>query len=344
MRAARFFAAISLTAGLVTAVACQEPTQVTIDVRLATAKCAEIHGTAITVGIRAEATESEVKSKSPHAQTTDCDDTTSRIGTLVITPSDEGRASVIVVTSYGNQRDPTACQPPLYADCIVARRQFTFIKHRRLSLPITIDPTCVNVPCDAFSTCRKGFCFTAEVSPCEGSDDCLEPGATVDGGTDPNGALDGSSPDAFADGTAQDDSSTTTDSGGDADGTASDGDTGTVADTGQDTGPGGPDAGGMSCDGNQRIICPTVPTACALSGTMACCTNAALMTTCQDTTASAGNCPSSHAEGRWCCSDPDCGPNLKCPPSGSNAPRQCCFVQPVIDGGQMRAPVPQCLP
>src|SRR5689334_6974203 len=118
MRAVRFFVAISLTAGLVTVVACQEPTQVTIDVRLATATCTEIHGTAINVGIRPTDTEEKVKSKFPNAQTTDCDAATSRIGTLVVTPSDEERASVIVVTSYGKQNDPTECQPPLYKDCI----------------------------------------------------------------------------------------------------------------------------------------------------------------------------------------------------------------------------------
>ena len=34
-------------------------------------------------------------------------------------------------------------------------------------LPITISPDCLNVPCDAFSTCRHGQCFTNEVS-CQG--------------------------------------------------------------------------------------------------------------------------------------------------------------------------------
>lgn len=183
MRAIRFFAVISLVAGVVTVVACQEPTQVTIEVRLATAKCTEIHGTAINVGVQPSDTEEKVKSKFPNAQTTDCDDGTNRIGTLVITPGGEERGSVIVITSYGNRRDPTECQPPLYTDCIVARRQFTFTKHRRLSMPITIDPTCVNVPCDAFSTCRKGSCFASDAEPCEPGEKCLEPGENESGGT-----------------------------------------------------------------------------------------------------------------------------------------------------------------
>lgn len=190
MRAARFFAAISLTAGIVAVVACQEPTQVTIEVRLATATCVEIHGTAINVGVNPSDTEEKVKSKFPNAQTTDCDGATNRIGTLVITPSDEERGSVIVVASYGKQNDPTECQPPDYTDCIVARRQFTFTKHRRLSLPITIDPTCVNVPCDAFSTCRKGSCFASDAEPCDDGESCLEPGETASGGTDKDAAVD----------------------------------------------------------------------------------------------------------------------------------------------------------
>ena len=190
MRAGRFFVSISLTAGLVTVIACQEPKQVTVDVRLATATCVEIHGTAINVGVRPLDTEEKVRSKFPNAQTTDCDGATSRIGTLVVTPSEEDRASVIVVTSYGKQNDPTECQPPLYTDCIVARRQFTFTKHRRLSLPITIDPTCVNVPCDAFSTCRKGSCFPSDAEPCDAGEKCLEPGETDNGGTDKDAAID----------------------------------------------------------------------------------------------------------------------------------------------------------
>lgn len=190
MRAVRVLAAISLASGLVTIVACQEPTQVTLEVRIATATCAEINGTAINIGIRPADTEEKVRSKFPNAQTTDCDGATSRIGTLVVTPSEDDRASVIVVTSYGKRGDPTECQPPDYRDCIVARRQFTFTKHRRLSLPITIDPTCVNVPCDAFSTCRKGSCFSSEAETCEGAGDCLEPGETANGGTDRDAAVD----------------------------------------------------------------------------------------------------------------------------------------------------------
>lgn len=177
-------AAIALVPG------CQEPTQVTVDVRLVTAQCSEIHGTAITVGVEPADTEERIRSRFPTAQTSDCDPATRRIGTLVVTPSDAERASIVVVAAYGARRDPTECQPPDYAGCIVARRRFSFSKHRRLTMPVTIDPECANVPCDAFSTCRKGRCFDAEIAPCDGAD-CAqnEPGATPDGGTDLDAAV-----------------------------------------------------------------------------------------------------------------------------------------------------------
>lgn len=180
MRAARTLAALAAAAAFAATIApgCQDPTQVTLDVRLASAQCSEIHGTAITVGVQPADTEERVRSRFPTGQTTDCDAATKRIGTLVVTPSDADRAAIVVVAAYGARRDPTECQPPDYAGCIVARRRFSFSKHRRLTIPITIDPECANVPCDAFSTCRKGRCFDSETDPCEGGD-CQgsEPGA-----------------------------------------------------------------------------------------------------------------------------------------------------------------------
>lgn len=192
MRAARtmagFFAAGALV--LMMTPGCQEPTQVTVDVRLVDARCDEIHGTAITVGVEPMDTEERIKSRFPTGQTSDCDPATRRIGTLVVTPSDEERAAIVVVAAYGARHDPTECQPPDYAGCIVARRRFSFSKHRRLTMPITIDPECANVPCDAFSTCRKGRCFDSEIAPCDGADcEGSEPGSLKDGGVDLDAAV-----------------------------------------------------------------------------------------------------------------------------------------------------------
>lgn len=343
MRAARFFAAISITAGLVAVVACQEPTQVTVDVRLDTAKCSEIHGTLINVGVFPEDTQDKVKQRYPNAQTTDCDEASARIGTLVVTPSDAERGSIIVITSYGPKHDPTECQPPLFTDCIVARRQFTFTKHRRLSLPITIDPTCVNVPCDAFSTCRKGACFPSEAEPCGAGERCLEPGETAGGGTDLDAAV---TPDAPGN-----DTGPGPDSGADADASQSDGplSDGPLVDgpplvDGAPDGPTAPDSAvdagpGVTCDGNNRIICPPVPMACVPTGTNACCRSSMPGNPVECAAKSGDICPSSHPLGRYCCSTADCGPNEECPAGMPGQVRQCCST---VDSGQALGPAPTC--
>ncbi len=192
MRAARTIAGLFAAGALalVMTPGCQEPTQVTVDVRLVDARCDEIHGTAITVGVQPADTEERIRSRFPTGQTTDCDPATRRIGTLVVTPSDDERAAIVVVAAYGARHDPTECQPPDYAGCIVARRRFSFSKHRRLTMPITIDPECANVPCDAFSTCRKGRCFDSEIAPCDGAEcEGSEPGSLKDGGIDLDAAV-----------------------------------------------------------------------------------------------------------------------------------------------------------
>ena len=171
-----------------TAQGCQDPTQVTLELSLdKKATCAEIAaGTAITVGVEPSDTERRVESGFVTARTTDCDSETNQIGTLVVTPSDPGRASVIVVVGYKNN-DPTTCKPPNYDGCIVARRRFAFAEHTRLRMPITIDPDCAGVPCDAFSTCNKGRCYDSETA-CSGST-CEKPGELEDGGVDEAGVV-----------------------------------------------------------------------------------------------------------------------------------------------------------
>ena len=121
------------------------------------ARCQEIgSGTAITVGVEPTDTETRIATGFVTARTTQCDDDTGRIGTLVVTPGESGsRASVVVVAGYKG-KDSATCMPPLYEGCIVARRRFAFSEHTRLRMPIVIDPDCAGVPCDAFSTCSNG--------------------------------------------------------------------------------------------------------------------------------------------------------------------------------------------
>ena len=188
LRLVVFTSAAVAMLGLALGPGCRDATQVTVEITLATrATCAETNGTAITVGTDPATTQQRVADEFVTATTTSCTEATREIGTLVVTPGGDGRASIIVVVAYDKAIVPSSCKPPLFKGCIVARRQFTFSEHQQLHLPITIDPDCKDVPCDAFSTCRTGKCFSSDVS-CAG-DSCLEPGDPGDGGTSVDGQV-----------------------------------------------------------------------------------------------------------------------------------------------------------
>ena len=242
---------------------CRDATQVTLEISLAKrATCAETNGTAITVGTDPVSTQQRVADQFVTATTTSCTESTHQIGTLVVTPGG-GRGSVVVVVAYDKSIVPSSCTPPLFKGCIVARRQFTFSDHQGLHLPITIDPACKDVPCDAFSTCRTGKCFSSAVSCTD--DSCFEPGDPGDGGTNDDAAV---SPD----GSLLDGSTTNTDGGG------ADGATDASADAPTD----GPTDGSIGSDGatldggstgafctiDGDLLCPN-PTVC--NGGSSCC-------------------------------------------------------------------------
>ena len=185
----RWLAAFGLVGGIALAMipGCRDATQMTLELSLTPrAQCTEVHGTAITVGADPSATEARVREQYVTATTSACDPATRTIGTLVLTPGDSDSASVVVVVAY-DQVAASSCKPPAYQGCIVARRRFTFASHTHLTMPITLDPDCKDVPCDAFSTCRTGVCFDSNVA-CSG-DACNEPGATPDGGTSEAGVV-----------------------------------------------------------------------------------------------------------------------------------------------------------
>jgi len=269
----RWFVVLGFAGGAVVAVApgCRDATQMTLEISVTPrAQCTEIHGTAITVGVDPGVTEARVRDEYVTATTSACDPASRAIGTLVLTPGDSDSASVVVVVAY-DQVAPSSCKPPAYKGCIVARRRFSFASHTHLTMPITIDPDCKDVPCDAFSTCRTGVCFDSNVA-CTG-DACNEPGATPDGGTSeagvviPDAGLDGPA-DGADDGASQDgasDSAADGSSDGASDGAvdgASDG--GTAADCKL------PDdvlvCGGVACRGTAISCCGTAPANAICSG------------------------------------------------------------------------------
>lgn len=293
--------------GLVLGPGCRDATQVTVDISLTkAAKCTETNGTAITVGVDPGGTEDRVAHEYVTAATQACDATSGEIGTLVLTPSGSGRASVIVVVSYDKSVTAASCKPPLFKGCIVARRQFSFTDHRHLTMPITIDPNCKDVPCDAFSTCRTGKCFPSDAA-CNG-DACSEPGDPGDGGT-------------AVDGQVVPDTGVPVDGAG-VDGEATDGSGGTDGSVSFDSGTeGGVDAmtdaplPNTRCTppgGDGTLVCGNM--SCS-GATNYCCGSNADTATCSQT-------PCVASASRFCCGAMDCG-GAACPSAvvaGNGAP------------------------
>ncbi len=295
MRGARILVFVPSVAVLALTLApgCRDATQATVDISLAKgALCTEIKSTAITVGTDPRGTEDRVAHEFVTATTSTCDSSSGEIGTLVLTPSGSGRASVIVVVAYGTA-PAASCKPPLFAGCIVARRQFSFTDHRNLVMPISIDPDCKDVPCDAFSTCRSGKCFSSEAT-CTG-DACSEPGDPGDGGTLVDGEVDTGMPHDAA----------KQDGGAALDGSDSSIDLDSSVDGGVDAQPDGPlpSTRCTSPGGAGSLVCGNM--SCSGS-TNHCCGAAADTATC-----STVPCPPMTP--RYCCDATDCGAAGACP-------------------------------
>jgi len=159
--------------------ACKEPTQVTVDIRTLGFKCQELKK--ITVVVAADPTAAEGKWQYPQAEVGECQGE-HEVGTLVVTPSGD-HGAVMVLASYSE----SPCVAPDYLNCIVARRQFSFIENVPLRLPITLEASCKNVPCNALSSCRSGACVSSEAD-CNDTGTCAAPSEPVvadDGGVIP---------------------------------------------------------------------------------------------------------------------------------------------------------------
>src|SRR3954468_22621611 len=104
-----------LFGALVIARGCRTPTEVTVTLRT-DAPCASLSVVEITVGPDPGTTETRVASSFVTASTHQCA-AGGLIGTLVVTPA--GSSAAIAVTA---QLGHEACVPPLYKNCIVARR------------------------------------------------------------------------------------------------------------------------------------------------------------------------------------------------------------------------------
>jgi hypothetical protein len=160
--------------------ACKGPTEITIELST-DVKCADVKGTAITIGAL-----TELDAKPATTITPACDASTGRIGSMVIVPSGSTDDVVAIKIVVGVGRDPAECVPPAYgAGCIVARRALHFIPSSSLTVPIFIGAVCSGIPCNATETCVGGNCAGATIddsSKCEAPGGC---GESVLGGGPP---------------------------------------------------------------------------------------------------------------------------------------------------------------
>lgn len=148
--------------------ACRGPTQITLEVTT-DVRCADVGGTAITVGELASS-----ETKPAVAVTPACDPATGRVGSMVIVPSGARDEQVSIRIVMGLGRDPSECMPPSYGPgCIVARRALRFIPGQSLYVPVFMGAVCKGVPCEATQTCSGGTCASAVI---EDSSRCAEPG------------------------------------------------------------------------------------------------------------------------------------------------------------------------
>jgi hypothetical protein len=157
---------------LAVAVACEEPTQVTVRIT-SSVQCENLSDVHTFIGPNPEATQSRFQGEVSVGASDRCDPD-GFIGTLVVTPGGDSGSILVAVGVRGGDGTPppqaTKCADPEVAKrCIVARRTFTFIENKPLLLPIDLDPLCVGQSCDPASTCFKGSCVSANVV-CVGAD------------------------------------------------------------------------------------------------------------------------------------------------------------------------------
>jgi len=291
--------------GALLAPGCKDATQATLEIKIAkTELCASLGGTAIAVGADRNEVETRISSFVT-AETRDCNAATGSIGSLVVTPGEGGSSAVIVAVAFDTARARTAtdCKPPAYAGCVVARRFFAFSDHKNLRIPITIDPECLDVPCNATSTCRKGNCYDSTAI------DNVEPGDDGFGGASEAGIVDGA-----VDGFTPDGSKPDGASDGGADGSIEGGDGATDAPVDGSSQDGGPFSSGKDYCMGTTLVCPAFvdgggPLFCNGVG-QACCNDDGLGFVCRPQ----ASC--SAANRRACCTASDCvGNGGKCFPA-----------------------------
>jgi alpha-tubulin suppressor-like RCC1 family protein len=144
--------------------ACRAPTQIKVLVR-SNLSCAEASDVAINVGSAPRAVEDTLsKGYNTLALASTCDDRsgTADFGSVYLAPGQDTGAIVLRGTLKG--QSPARCTKESgFANCIVARRRFSYVDHTTLTMTITLERACLNVPCAADSTCQGGRCVSSVV-------------------------------------------------------------------------------------------------------------------------------------------------------------------------------------
>ncbi|HSQ65162.1 MAG TPA: hypothetical protein VLM85_18200, partial [Polyangiaceae bacterium] len=118
-------------------------------------------------------------SSAPTSSATRCDarsDGTYYRGQVVIVPSTTDETVAFALATRTGGADPSTCLAS-GADCIVAKRQISFILHNELQARIDLKSSCLGVVCNTNETCDQGQCISANVSCSGGS--CEFPSAVA---------------------------------------------------------------------------------------------------------------------------------------------------------------------
>ncbi len=147
------------------AIACREPTQVLVEVRLRDGSCMNVHGATISLSAPYD-----VETGLSAFPSYTCDG--GLVGSLAGVPDNGGTGGKVAVrVVVGLTRPAETCTVDNgYDGCVVARRRVTYRAHSITRLPVVIDRGCENEPCTALTTCNRVLaCETAEVDKgCDG--------------------------------------------------------------------------------------------------------------------------------------------------------------------------------
>jgi alpha-tubulin suppressor-like RCC1 family protein len=143
---------------LIGVVACRDPTQIELQVSTDVPYAAG-RTIAFTMG-----PVGQTETRAPNVVTDMSWGADGRVGSLVVTPSGDSDESVEVKVIMGVGRAPESCTIANSTNCIITRRQLSFVPNRTLHLPIGLFALCEGVPCGANTTCNAlGACVTNAV-------------------------------------------------------------------------------------------------------------------------------------------------------------------------------------